>query len=151
MFEYFNAIIASEEEKSSYKELEMLLSAFLDLIDTKYFPLPYITNQAIIRAVNFIHENCAEASTAILAERESFNESYFIRLFSGVMGTSPMKYIRAFRVSYGKELLRSGMNVAEAAERCGYSSPSAFYNAVKAELNISPSALVKFRGIDAKK
>lgn len=140
-FEYVNAIIASEDEKRSYAELQTLLSGFLEVIDTKYSPLPYITNPSITLAVNLIQQNCAEATTRLLAERTSLNESYFIRLFTSVMGTSPMKYIRAHRVSFGKELLRGGATVSEAAEQCGYSSPSAFYNAVKKELGIMPSDL----------
>jgi AraC-like DNA-binding protein len=54
-----------------------------------------------------------------------------------------MKYIRACRVSYGKQLLQNGATVEEAAEKCGYSSAASFYNATTAEFNISPSKLRK--------
>ena len=54
-----------------------------------------------------------------------------------------MKYIRTVRVFRGKEIIEQGASVDEAAAKCGYSSPSAFYNAVMAELHISPSAFKK--------
>lgn len=143
LFEYFNFLIANDLEKKAHDTMEYFLSGFISALECQNFRLPYITNATITQAINLIHSDCSDISTKLLAKKLNLDESYFIRLFSSIMGMTPMKYIRAYRVSYGKELIRNGASIAEAAEKCGYASPSAFYNAVKAELHMSPSELKK--------
>lgn len=142
-FDYINTLIEQDPEQNNHKAIEQLLTGILSVIDRQYTPLPYITNTTVMRAIDIIYENYADITTKVLAQRLNINESHFIRLFHSAMGISPMKYIRACRVLNGKELLYSGVSVAEAAEICGYSSPSAFYKAVKTCLYKSPSELKK--------
>lgn len=142
LFNYLNFLIASDPNKQLYDSVKYFLYGFLNLLEKSY-PIPYIINSYITDAVNLIHGECFSLSTKQLAKKLNLNESYFIRMFSSVMGITPMKYIRACRVSYGKQLLQNGATVEETAEKCGYSSAAAFYNATTAELNISPSKLKK--------
>lgn len=142
-FDYINELIEQDPEQNNHKALEQILTGILSVINRQYTPLPYITNTTVMRAIDIIYESYANITTKALAQRLNINESHFIRLFNRTMGISPMKYIRACRVLNGKELLYSGASVAEAAERCGYSSPSTFYKAVKICLSQSPSDLKK--------
>ena len=142
LFDYLNFLITSDTNKQLHDSLELFLCGFLKSLE-KSHPLPYISNSYVTAAVNLIHEESISLTTDKLAKRLNLNKSYFIRMFSSVMGITPMKYIRSCRVSYGRRLLQSGATVEEAAEKSGYSSASAFYNATTAELNISPSKLKK--------
>ena len=136
-FEHINSFVNNNENIKPI--MEEYLSGFLSLIESKYKELYYISESSLTYALNIIPEEYASITTDSLAKRVNLNKSYFIRLFSSAMGLSPMKYIRAVRVSHGKELIQNGESISNAAELCGYSSPSAFYNAVKSELGVSPS------------
>ncbi|MBR6603345.1 MAG: helix-turn-helix transcriptional regulator [Clostridia bacterium] len=140
-FDYINFQIENDKEMKIREAMEPLLSGYFSLLEKQGFELPFITNEIIIKALQHIHTEPADVCTRSLAQRLNIDESYFIRLFSSVVELTPMKYIRAYRVSKAKELIQNGESVAEAAEKCGYASPSSFYNAVKAELNMSPSEL----------
>ncbi|MBR2485261.1 MAG: helix-turn-helix domain-containing protein [Clostridia bacterium] len=138
---YVHFQIENDKEMKIREAMEPLLSGYFSLLEKQGFELPFITNEIIIKALQHIHTEPADVCTRSLAQRLNIDESYFIRLFSSVVELTPMKYIRAYRVSKAKELIQNGESVAVAAEKCGYASPSSFYNAVKAELNMSPSEL----------
>lgn len=142
-FSYVNRLIATHPREALQNAMEQFLSGFLTLINDVFAPLPYISNASLTEAVRIIHNEYPCITTARLAKKLNLNESYFVRSFTAAMGLSPMKYIRAIRVSYGKSFMQNGMSVTEAAEKCGYSSSSAFYNAMKAELGIAPSDIRK--------
>lgn len=142
-FTYVNGLIEQHPNKEIHHAMEQFLSGFLTLINDVFAPLPYILNASLTEAVRIIHNEYPCITTARLAKKLNLNESYFVRSFTAAMGLSPMKYIRAIRVSYGKSFMQNGMSVTEAAEKCGYSSSSAFYNAMKAELGIAPSEIRK--------
>ena len=139
-FEFINELI-KKGNKNDLKAMEAFLFGFLSVIDNNCGPLPYITNPLITSAINIIYNDFSTVTTKAIAQKLNIDESYFIRLFSSIMGISPMKYIRALRISHGKELLKNGCSISDAAEKCGYSSSSSFYNAVKSELGIIPSEL----------
>ncbi len=142
-FAHINSVIAADRDKKAHEAMRTLLEGFIRLIEGLHTEDLYITSPYVTRAVHRIHEAYCNVTTSDLAKEQSLNESYFIRLFTEHMGLSPMKYIRTVRVSHGKELIEGGMSVDEAAAKCGYSSASAFYNAVMAELNVPPSKLKK--------
>ena len=140
-FAFINTLIGNEGKKPTPSAVQLLLSGFLSAIEDAGVRLPYSKSPIIAEAVEIIHRRFESVTTVDLARRFNFNESYFIRLFRSTLGISPMKYIRACRVMHGGELLRSGMSVEDAALKCGFSSGSAFYKAVKAELGKAPSDL----------
>lgn len=140
-FAHINSVIEGDAEQKALPAMRALLEGFVRLIAALHTEDLYISSPYVMQAVNRIHSEYSSVTTKTLAAALNLNESYFIRLFTEHMGLSPMKYIRTVRVFRGKELIERGESVEEAARKCGYSSPSAFYNAVKAELGISPSAL----------
>ena len=140
-FEYIDRILAGGLGSKLVQPLELFLSGFLSMIEAEHGELLYVTSPSLTTALDIIHSEYHCVTTERLAKRLSLEKSYFIRTFSAAMGISPMKYIRSVRVAQGKLLIQNGASIAEAAERCGYSSPSAFYNATVAELGISPSSM----------
>ena len=142
-FEFINTAIANEEANNQHKAMGNFLSGFLKVIERNTDLFEYLSCPPVSRAVDIIHSDCAHVTTKRLAEELNLTESHFIRLFHKTFGISPMKYIRTCRVQFGKELLGSGASVGEASEKCGYSSPTAFYKAVKTELGEKPSDFKK--------
>jgi AraC-like DNA-binding protein len=139
-FEYINSLPVGDRGDELHDAIEHLLCGYLTILHTKQ-PFPYISNAYVTAAIDIVHREYATITTKLLACKINLDESYFIRLFSTVMDMTPAKYIRACRIAHGRQLLQSGLSVAEAAEQCGYKSPTAFYNATVAELHCAPSAL----------
>lgn len=142
-FKYINKLLEDDTERRHGKSLELFLSGFLSMIEAECPKLLRVTKPSLTRALELIHTEYRSVTTEILAKKLNLDKSYFIRIFSSEMGMAPMKYIRAVRVSQGKALIQNGMSISEAAEKCGYSSPSAFYNATVAEIGMPPSVFKK--------
>lgn len=132
-FSYINGLIESSEKDRLQPAAQGLLFGFLSALENFDSGLIYVDNSAVKRAVEIIHKNYSDISCKSLSEELHLNESYFIRLFHKAMGVSPMKYIKSCRALNGKDMLFNGVSAKEAAEKCGYSSVSAFYRALKSE------------------
>ena len=145
LFDYINNIIERDQTKTSKEGMEDMIAAFLFFAEKTDGCVKYVTNARITRAVDIIQREYRTITTKQLAKTLSLNESYFIRQFTSVMGISPMKYIRAYKVSRGEIMIENGMSISEASEACGYSSPSAFYKAVVTEYGKTPTEIKKSR------
>ncbi|WP_250526428.1 bifunctional DNA-binding transcriptional regulator/O6-methylguanine-DNA methyltransferase Ada [Caballeronia sp. GAWG2-1] len=62
------------------------------------------------------------------------------RLFSRIVGVSPRQYQAARRAGVLREALQHGRDVTRATNDAGFGSPSRLYDAVPAELGMTPSA-----------
>ncbi|MBR3942102.1 MAG: helix-turn-helix transcriptional regulator, partial [Clostridia bacterium] len=78
-----------------------------------------------------------------LAKDLHISESHFIHLFTSAMHCSPMKYIRKVRLTDAESLLKAGTPVSEVAEKCGYSSSTALWKAIRKNYGCTPSELKK--------
>ena len=132
-FEYVNALIENGDNDLIFEGVGELLSGFLSVLLLCGASLSFVENSAVVRAVEIINNSLSPVTCKSLADGLHLNESYFIRLFHKTMGVSPMKYARACRILYAKELLSQGMSASQAAEKCGYTSVTAFYRAVRRE------------------
>lgn len=63
------------------------------------------------------------------------------RIFTQYAGISVHKYFLKLKFKTASELLHSGMNVNEVAEKLGFSSQSYFSVSYKREIGINPSQL----------
>ena len=115
------------------------LRAILSIIDNNV-GLEYISDSAVIKALELIHKNKDSITVKALANGVNLNESYFIRLFSRIVGTTPMKYIRSYRLSEGKLMLKNGYSVSQTAEKCGYMTAASFSKAMRLEYGCCPKA-----------
>ena len=139
--EFFRFINSSLERNTVNEDGKMrLLSALLCILDNN-MDLPYIRESIINRALDTIRKDTANVTVSGLAKELHVTEGYFIHLFTRTVGVPPMKYIRRLRLTEAESDLQAGMSVAEAAEKCGYKNPTAFWKAVHREFGCSPSQL----------
>lgn len=142
---FVNTALAEGKSENPHEAMQALLQGFLGCVMSDMPRDLFIENEAVLCAVERIHSDFATVTTKDLAAEAHLCESYFIRLFRECIGCSPLRYIRARRVLYGKQLLAQGVSVERAAEICGYLSASAFYKAVKSEIGQAPSVLKNSR------
>ena len=100
------------------------------------------TIDLIAPAVEYIKKNYTNENICIqeLSSMCEISEDYFRKIFKNTFGTSPRKYINKLKISYSKELIKSGMyTVTEAAELSGYTDMSYFRREFKKEFGICPA------------
>lgn len=77
---------------------------------------------------------------AELAREAALSRSAFFARFNRAVGLAPMEYVLAWRMALAKRLLREkDSNIAEIAERVGYSSASTFSVAFTRQVGTSPA------------
>jgi AraC-like DNA-binding protein len=94
-----------------------------------------------------MHETPGQAWTVeALAKEAALSRSTFFERFSRTVGQPPMAYLHAWRMALAKDLLgRSGMAIAEVAERVGYSSTSTFSTAFSRHVGQPPGRFARLR------
>ena len=99
-----------------------------------------ISNYTIKRAINYIREHYKEGiSLEEVAGRLGITPEYLSTLFNREMGENFSTFLRKFRISHAKRLLKgTDMKVYEIAEEVGYTDPKYFARVFKEELGISP-------------
>lgn len=100
--------------------------------------LPY--SESTAETIHYINNHITEQlSLKELAEHVNLSPYYFAHLFKKETGYSPVNYVSITKINYAKLMLRTTtISVAEIAVSLGYSSPSSFINAFKAQRGISP-------------
>jgi len=74
-----------------------------------------------------------------LAKEAALSRSTFFERFSRAVGLPPMEYLLVWRMALAKQLLnRTGMAIAEVAERVGYGSASTFSTAFSRHVGLPP-------------
>jgi AraC-like DNA-binding protein len=75
-----------------------------------------------------------------LAREAALSRSAFFARFSRTVGLAPMEYVTAWRMAIAKRLLRDNdLQIAQIAERVGYSSASTFSAAFARQVGTSPA------------
>lgn len=104
--------------------------------------LPKDTSALIKPAIEHIHlfytgENISVTHLASLC---GISETYFRRLFSKVIGVSPLKYINKLKLSRAMDLISTGMySMREVAEMSGFHDEAYFSREFKKAVGLSPS------------
>ncbi len=125
-----------------------VLYNILSMMQTEY-NLKYTTQTTaalIAPAAEYIHAHYNEdcASITALAKMCGISEDYFRKLFKNIYGMSPRKYINERRLSYAREILKSGLyTVAESAEASGFTDMSHFSREFKKAFGVCPSEYTK--------
>lgn len=128
------------------EKMSLLYGIYSDLISSNQ--KIYLQNSArykIEDAMALISASSDENITVkSLAEHTGMSEVYFRKLFRGVTGVSPSKYIIDQRVSRAKVLLTADyLTLDDVAERCGFSSLSYFCRVFKDNIGMTPSEFRK--------
>lgn len=92
-------------------------------------------------ALKYISENYdKELSNELLSEIAGISCVYFRKLFSSIMGVSPMVYARELRINKAKEMLRSDYSsITDVASSLGYPDVYSFSRDFKCRVGVSPS------------
>ena len=100
-----------------------------------------LADPRLAEAIRGMHDRPAHAwKVAELAKQSALSRSTFFDRFSRAVGVAPMQYLLAWRMALAKDLLRRDKgNVAEVAERVGYSSASTFSVAFTRHVGQPPS------------
>lgn len=102
----------------------------------------------VARAVQHLRSHPEQTpAMEALARELAMSPSMFYAVFSQVMGTSPLQYLKTLRLHRARQLLRQGgLRVHEVATRVGYSSTSQFSREFQRTFGVSPSAATKEPG-----
>nr|WP_325259283.1 AraC family transcriptional regulator [uncultured Oscillibacter sp.] len=89
----------------------------------------------------YIQEHCAgELTVADIAGSAAISESECLRCFRGMVGTTPMQYVRQLRVQRAAELLESTEEkIADIGAACGFQEMSYFARTFRALKGETPS------------
>lgn len=94
----------------------------------------------LLESLRFMQSNLGRKHTvATLASQAAMSPSHFAHRFSALVRTSPMKYLRALRLSAAKEqLLLPGARVGVVAQRLGFETQAHFAREFKRRYGESP-------------
>ena len=97
--------------------------------------------ERIKQMLTFIREHYAEdINTRKIAESAMVSESECLRCFRGMLGTTPIQYLKEYRLEKAEELLRtSKMKVSEIGDRCGFREMSYFARSFRQRYGVVPS------------
>lgn len=111
--------------------------------DTSY--VPEEVDDRFEQALDYLNGHYTEEiSTRQVAQRFSYEESYFCRKFRKRLGLSVVEYIRILRLEMACMLLTAKKDsVSEIGERCGYSDANYFIRCFKERYGITPAAFRK--------
>lgn len=114
--------------RSNLSQLILLLHQHAPDVRKQPSPKQQRSAERIKVMLQFIHDHSAdELSTALIARQVSISESECLRCFRSTIGTTPIQYLRQYRIQQAAELLTStDLPVSTIAERCGFQDLSYF-------------------------
>lgn len=135
-----------EAKESAY---DMEATAYINIIFSNLIKNEHIEkSQANPKNIDFcadileyVKEHFAEDLTSnAVAEKLSFNHSYFCRKFKKNFGTSFSNYLTSYRISVSTAMLSEGnKSIADVAFACGFSTPQYFSKCFKKAIGILPN------------
>lgn len=130
--------------------LEVLLIEALRSTGTAASPglLRGLADERVALAIRGMHESPTRRWTiAQLGKEAALSRSAFFERFSRAVGVAPIEYLLGWRMALAKNLLRRKEgDVAEVAERVGYSSASAFSVAFTRYVGLPPTRYAREQG-----
>ena len=137
--EYKRNIKAPFVELESIRDLYSILVSLTNSHAEHY--LPAEKQKKINPAMEYISQHYAEKITNDrLAEITGMSNVYFRKLFTAVMGVSPIAYVHRFRIQKAKEMLKSDYGtLTDVAQSLGYSNLYDFSRDFKKHTGIAPS------------
>lgn len=99
-----------------------------------------LANPHISKAIVAMHEAPGRGwQNSQLAKTAGLSHSRFKELFSELVGETPAKYLRRWRLTLARADLETGRRVDVVAHRYGYRAPDAFSRAYMKEFGIRPT------------
>ncbi len=97
--------------------------------------------QRIKTMLSFLHDNFGnDLNTQAIAASASISESECLRCFRTTIGTTPIQYLKQYRIQQAAQLLLSSdEKISEIACRCGFQDMSYFTRAFREHKNCTPT------------
>lgn len=117
-------------------------SIILNIVSAEFAKyVPDSKRQKLQPALDYISQNFgSEISNDKLASLCGMSTVYFRKLFSEIIGVSPIKYARQLRIEKAKEMLKSDYgNLSDIAVSLGYSNLYDFSRDFKKHTGVAPS------------
>ena len=130
-------------EMESVRDTYSILLALIQAITERYSSSEM--QQKIAPAIKYISQNYYKSITNdSLAAITGLSTVYFRKLFTSIMGVSPITYVHQFRTEKAKEMLGSDYGtLSDIAQSLGYPSLYDFSRDFKKHTGIAPS---KYKG-----
>ena len=81
-----------------------------------------------------------ELTTAAIAATASVSESECLRCFRKTIGTTPIQYLKQYRIRQSaKQLAETGLKISDIAVSCGFQDMSYFTKAFREQMGCTPT------------
>lgn len=137
--EYKRTLKKPMYEPESIRDAYSILLMLIQFAQKKY--LPAKKADKISPALEYIAKNFNKnIKNDVLANLCNMSTVYFRKLFTEIMGTSPISYVHELRIKKAKEMLKSDHgSITDIAQSLGYLNIYDFSRAFKKHTGISPS------------
>ncbi len=137
--EYKRLVKKNFYKAESIRDTYNILLLLAQSASKKYLPAEKYDKISI--AINYIAKNYnKEIKNDDLAKLTGLSTVYFRKLFSDVLGTSPINYVHTLRIKKAKEMLESDYSsITDIAVALGYPNIYDFSRTFKKHTGISPS------------
>lgn len=133
-------LLRNIESAVTWHELESAYRDVFQVIAGAQIKREDISNYVIKRAINYIREHYQEGLTQEeVASILEITPEYLSTLFNREMGINFSVFLKQFRISHAKRMLKgTDMKVYEIANAVGYSDSKYFQRVFKEEIGVSP-------------
>ncbi len=133
-------LLRNLESAVTWHELESAYRDVIQAIEGARTKREDISNYVIKRALNYIREHYQEGLTQEeVASVLEITPEYLSTLFNREMGINFSAFLKQFRLSHAKRMLKgTDQKVYEIANAVGYSDPKYFQRVFKEEIGVSP-------------
>ena len=137
--EYKRNLKSPTVELESIRDTYSILLVLTQTVEARY--LPTEKQQKIVPAVEYISQHYNENITNDeLAAIAGMSTVYFRKLFTSIMGVSPITYVHQFRTEKAKEMLASDYGtLSDIAQSLGYLNLYDFSRDFKKHTGVAPS------------
>lgn len=137
--EYKRTLRKSMYELESIRDTYSILLMLIQLTKRNYLPAEKINK--ISPALEYIAKNYNNnIKNDVLANLCNISAVYFRKLFTEIMGTSPISYVHELRIKKAKEMLKSDYgSITDIAQSLGYLNIYDFSRDFKKHTGVSPS------------
>lgn len=139
--DYLLKPVNSKELHQTLNKIEMeILADNKDMIQAVQ-ENTYSPEEIVTLVKEYVQKHYASDITLnAISQNLGFSSSYLTKIFNKVMGITPSKFIRDYRMNIAKQLLNEpGSSVNAVSSAIGYSDPFHFSKSFKQTFGISPS------------
>ena len=139
--DYLLKPVNDEELKSVLQKIEKYLLASQEELETNKNTSFQKPEKIAELVVEYIHRHYMDLlELGEIAGKFNFSVSYLTKIFTKLTGKTPSKYIRDYRISMSKQLLRNpNLSISAVGKKVGYPDQFHFSKIFKQATGLSPS------------